>query len=462
MLTIGDGHSSLGRREFLRIGGMTLGGLTLSNILDYQAAASIPSLLRGKSVVFLFMHGGPSQTETFDPKMTAPANVRSQTGEISTSLSGVTFGSSFPRLASMADRLAIVRSFTTGDGNHDIKPVVGRDSFGANLGTVLARVAGPNNTTTGVPSNVALFPRSVDDSTQPGNFAFGNFRATGPLGGAYAPYVPGGGDMLQNDMDLKLPLGRFDDRRQLLRQIDQVHRRLETTDGGNVLPLRQQAYRMLMGSVADAFDLSREDAKTVDRYDTSRLVQPDQISKRWNNHKNYADNAKALGKLMLLARRLCEFGAKFVTVTTNFVWDMHADDNNATMVEGMSYMGPPFDHAVSTFLDDLHQRGLQDNILLVACGEMGRTPKLNERGGRDHWGGLAPLLLAGGGLKMGQVIGKSNADAGVPASEPITIRNLIATIMHTTLDLEQLRLQPGMPKEVSQEITGWTPIRGLH
>src|SRR5207244_4627937 len=126
------------------------------------------------------------------------------------------------------------------------------------------------------------------------------------------------------------------------------------------------------------------------------------------NHQFYADNGKSLGKLLLLARRLCESGCRFITVTTNFVWDMHADVNNAGVAEGMGYMGMPFDHAVSAFLEDVEARGLSDKILLVCCGEMGRTPRINKKGGRDHWGNLAPLLLAGGGLNMGQVIGRSS------------------------------------------------------
>ena len=127
----------------------------------------------------------------------------------------------------------------------------------------------------------------------------------------------------------------------------------------------------MLGGVGDAFDLSREDPKVVARYDTAPLVQPNQIGKQWNNYNNYVDNARTLGKLMLMARRLCERGCGFVTVTTNFVWDMHADVNNATIQEGMRYCGLPFDHAVSTFLEDVEERGLSDDILLVACGEMG-------------------------------------------------------------------------------------------
>src|SRR5207248_10400050 len=130
----------------------------------------------------------------------------------------------------------------------------------------------------------------------------------------------------------------------------------------------------------------------------------------------YADHARTLGRLLLLARRLIEAGCGFVTINTNFVWDMHADVNNAPVEEGMRYVGAPFDHAVSAFIEDLEARGLSERVLLVCCGEMGRTPKVNKAGGRDHWGGLAPLLLHGGGLKMGQVIGQSDRNGGMPAS----------------------------------------------
>ena len=150
-----------------------------------------------------------------------------------------------------------------------------------------------------------------------------------------------------------------------------------------------------------------------------------------------------------------------MTVTTNFVWDMHADQNNATMEEGMRYVGVPFDHAVSAFIQDCEERGLRDDILLVACGEMGRTPRVNKRGGRDHWGGLSPLLLYGGGLPMGQVIGRSTADAGEPATDPVSIRDLVATIVHTQFDVAQLRVMPGLPKSIEGLVANARPIPGL-
>src|SRR5207245_1051026 len=185
---------------FLRAGSLALGGLALPGIWPSLATAAADRLITGKSVIFLFLHGGPSQVETFDPKMSAPQGIRSATGEIATKIPGVTFGSTFPKLAALADKFSVVRSFVPGDGNHDIKPVVGRDTFGANLGSVYARVAGVNHSRTGIPTNVVLFPRSVDPSTQPGTMAFGKFNATGTLGNAYAPFDPSGGGQLQKDM----------------------------------------------------------------------------------------------------------------------------------------------------------------------------------------------------------------------------------------------------------------------
>jgi uncharacterized protein (DUF1501 family) len=218
---------------------------------------------------------------------------------------------------------------------------------------------------------------------------------------------------------------------------------------------------LIEGGLSEAFDLEREDPRLVERYDTAPLVRPDAIDKKWKNYDNYVDNAKSLGKLMLLARRLCERGAKFVTVTTNFVWDMHSDENNAPMIEGMRYMAPPLDRAISAFLDDLASRGLDNDILLVACGEMGRTPRINGKGGRDHWGGLGPLLLAGGGLPRGQVIGRSNLDASGPQSEPVTGKHLLGTIIRTLFDPGLLRLVPNLPREFSQTMAGYDPIPGL-
>ena len=461
MLTIGDNGGRLGRRDFLRIGGLTLGGLSLPNLLT--AAPSPTRAITDKSVIFLFLHGGPSQFETFDPKMSAPVETRSATGEIATALPGVTFASSFPKLAKLAERLAVVRSYVPGDANHDIKPIVCKDGFGGNLGAAYANVVGGNHPETGMPTNLVLFPRAVEASSQAGQMGFGNFLATGPFGNTAAPFVPGGGGSLQKDMQLTLPMDRIEDRRVLLEgdSTASTASPLDVAQRDGVESTRDKAFSMLLRGVGDAFDLSKEDAKVVERYDTAPLVRPENIDKKWKNYNNYVDNAKSLGKLLLLARRLCERGAGFVTVTTNFVWDMHADVNNAPVAEGMRYMGPPLDHALAAFLEDVEARGLSDKILLVCCGEMGRTPRINKNGGRDHWGNLGPLLLAGGGLKMGQVIGQSARNGGEPNGEPVRIKNVISTVMHTLFDVGQLRVQRGVGREILQ-MSEAEPIPGLH
>lgn len=461
MLTFFDRDRACNRRDFLRIGTLGLAGLSLPQML--ARAAEVKRVVKDRSVVFLFMHGGPSQIETFDPKMSAPEGIRSVTGEIHTSVPGVTFGSTFTKLAAMADKFSIVRSYRGGDANHDIKPIVHKDAtLNASLGSLYSRVAGCNNPVTGIPSNVALFPQAVATGVKPPVLNFGNFMSTGLLGSGLAPFVPGGTSTVQQNMQLKVSRDLLDERRQLLARLDQVKRQIDLSGSMDAADkFQQQAFDTILGGVADAFDLSKEDPRTIARYDTDPLVRPDQINKKWNNYNNYCDNARTLGKLMLMSRRLCEAGCGFVTVTTNFVWDMHADVNNAPVGEGMGYMGVPFDHAVSTFIQDVEDRGLSDKILLICTGEMGRTPRVNKNGGRDHWGGLTPLLVYGGGLKMGQVIGQSDKNAGEPASEPYGVSHLVSTIMNALFDVGELRLVRGMPSDVLRVTTTGEPIREL-
>jgi hypothetical protein len=460
MLTFHN-KSRYDRRAFLQIGGLAMGGLTLPGLMAARAAEG-RNPVSDRSVIFLFLHGGPSQFETFDPKMSAPEGVRSTTGEVATKTPGVTFGSSFPKLAALADRVSVVRSYVPGDANHDIKPIVCRDSFGANLGAVYAKVAGINHPRTGMPSNIVLYPRSVDASTGPAQAGFGRFGDVGPFGASCAPFDPSGAGQLKKNMRLNVPMTQLDDRRRLLGELDRV--KWSVSEGRMLEGLdrtREQAFSTILGGVADAFDLSKESQKLVERYDTAPLVRPENIDKKWKNYNHYVDNAKSLGKLLLLARRLCERGAGFVTVTTNFVWDMHADVNNAPCAEGLRYMGAPLDHALSAYLEDVEARGLSEKILLVVCGEMGRTPRVNKGGGRDHWGNLGPLLLAGGGLKMGKVIGQSDRTGGSPATDPVHIKNLIATILGVVFDTGELRITPSVPREIGSTMLGWDAISGL-
>lgn len=446
MLTLFD-RSGCSRRDFLKVSTTALGGAVLPwlGFPSLQAADSV-SLATGRSVVFLFLQGGPSQIETFDPKMTAPGGICSVNGEIGTRLPGVTFGSTMTRLASLADRFSIVRSFQTGDGNHDIKPIVGKATGGANLGAHYARVVGQNRAATGMPTNVLLYPQAAVPESGAAITSFGDLQSPGSLGGGYAPFTPSSQGAMQENLQLRTPLDRLEDRRSLLAGLDQARRQNDQTE--NLDALRRQAFDTLLGGVSEAFDWRKEDPRTIQRYDTAPLVRPDQISRKWNNYEHYVDNSRSLGKLLLLARRLCERGCGFVTVTTSFVWDMHSDVNNAGVEEGMRYMGHPLDYAVSAFLEDVRDRGLSDKILLVVTGEMGRTPRINQNGGRDHWGNLTPLLLSGGGFPMGQVIGQSDRQAAEPQTSPIRIPNLVSTIMHTLVDVPQMRLKPGLPREV--------------
>jgi hypothetical protein len=448
MLTIHDGGRGLSRRRFLTLGTLGLGGLSLSSLLAGRTAASpTPAHVTGKSVIFLFQQGGPSQFETFDPKTDIPDTMRTVTGTVPTSLPGVEFGDTMSQLARVAHKLTIVRSFQTNNGGHNIQPIVSPDTLNANMGSLVSRVLGPTRPQTGMPTNTVLFPQSVSADVAKGQ-GRGDLAATGTLGSVYAPFVVGGGGQLQQNMRLNLPCDRFVDRRELLTQLDRLHRQLESAgEVKSVDELQVQAYEVLLsGGVADALDLSKEDPQTVARYDTSRYARPDGWSKVSRGKKGYyTGHAKSLGKLLLLARRLCEAGCGFVTIHASYegVWDMHADGNNLNMKDGMEAVGRSFDHAVAAFIEDLEARGLQDKILLIATGEMGRTPKINKNGGRDHWARLAPLLLYGGGIRAGQVIGRSNRDGGEPATENLTPKHLISTVLHTAFDVGQLRLMPG-------------------
>ena len=456
--------SYLGRRDFLRVGSLGLGGLSLPDFLRAEEALkSVGGIAKDKTVIFLFMHGGPSQFETFDPKMDAPSNIHSATGEIKTKIPGITFGPTFEKLAKLNDKFSIVRSFTTQSADHDSKPIVSKEfSSGAQIGAHYAKVAGASHPQFGMPRNVWLHPQAVDAGATNPIMKLGKFDVTGPLGPAYAPFQPSGKSDLRRDMQLTIDPDRLSDRRTLLTSLNQFRRTVESGKvTGGLDKFQSQALETLTGGISDAFDITSEEDSVIDRYDTSKLIDVSRISKRWNNHQRYANHVKNLGKLLLLARRLAERGAGFITVSTDFVWDMHADNNNATMTEGMEYVGRPFDHAVSAFIEDVEARGLQEKILLVCCGEMGRSPKINGKGGRDHWSGSAPLLLYGGGLNMGQVVGSSTKDGGEPATDRVTIPNLYATIMETILDVGVVRATPGIPEAVSQVIHGASAIRQL-
>ncbi len=477
MLTILDTQrtpGSLSRRRFLQVGALGASSFTLPNLLDRQAQARERKYIKNKSVVFLFLQGGPPQNEMWDPKMDAPENVRCCTGDVQTDIPGVRFGGTFGRLARMTDQLSIVRSFHSGDGGHNQLPVLsGRHASGAVMGAQYARLAGTNHPVTAMPTHAVLLPEQIQPDlklgTPTGPFRYDyirdNYTRSGEYGGAYRGLLLDGSKGLADSLTLSMPKHRFDDRRALLSRLDFLKRRFDkTSDLDSATASEQQAVNVLLGGIADAFDLSKEDPRTVARYDTSSLFDMREWHKggaRYENKVNQSRITNLLGKQMLLARRLCEAGCGFVTVH-DACWDFHNDGNNPSHAKAMPVLGAQVDHAVATFLEDLQERGLSDDILLVISSEMGRAPGKQKNGGTGHWSRLTPLLVAGGGLKMGRIVGRTDAHGGEATTDLYGPEHLNATIMQTLFDGPEARLVTSQPNELLQTITEARPIRELH
>ncbi len=452
MLTIFDrgcAHTCQGRtrREFLRVGGLALGGLTLADLLAARAAAGDSS--EPKAVVLLFLQGGPTQLETWDPKPDAPQETRTLGGTIPTALPGVRFSEHFPKMAAMAKEFAFVRSFASGNGGHTYQAVTtGGNAAKAAMSAAYANLAGPTHPSTGLPTNVLVLPEAVQDGlVLQNNFETGalpTLTQPGALGPQCEAFSPSGGSKLKQAMSLTLPREQFDDRRKLLADLDGLRRDLDRDPAvAQAGKYQQQAADVITRGVTAAFDLSKEDPKVVERYDTSKLFKLEDAT-RWHDMKRATN---LLGKQMLLARRLVENGVGFVTVS-DCGWDMHANNNSPKNMEGLKWLAPQVDHAVAAFVEDLKQRGLSDRVLLVVTGEMGRTPKLNKNGGRDHYGNVTPLVLAGGGIKTGQVIGKTDATASAPTTKVYKPTNLFSTVMHHLFDLGKLRLRTDVHRDI--------------
>jgi uncharacterized protein (DUF1501 family) len=468
MLTLYSPHDRLNcagvsRRDFIRFGALGLGGWTLGGMLGLksrlQAATGNPDFVRDKSVVLLFLSGGASHIETFDPKMSAPDGVRSVNGEVKTSIPGVTFGATFPQLARLAHRMAIVRSFQHPVGDHEkaIRHVLtggtsgdGKEGNGFSMGSAYARLRGANHPVTGMPTYGLFQSDEVDPQYRNEKKRVELGSAPGPLGVSYSPFDPAGGGQTVKNMLPGVPVERLDDRRELLGALDRMKRNVDASGGFvGYDRFEQQAFQLILGGATKAFDLTGEDRRTVERYDTSSFLV---------GHKKFMRSQ--LGRHLLLARRMCEAGAGFVTIHSAG-WDNHADGNNPGIERGMEMLGRPLDKAVSAFLDDIEARGLADKILLVITGDFGRTPKINARGGRDHWTNLCTLAFAGGGLKMGQVIGQSDRNVAAPLGDPVSTSQLMATLFHALFDVPQLRLRAGIPRELMQIVETGEPIEQL-
>lgn len=437
------------RRNFLRAGFLGLGGLSLPWLLQAKALAAqsgVPDFVRDRAVVLLFLGGGASHIETFNPNGEAAEPYRSVTGEVKTSLPGVSFGATFPELAKRAHRMAIVRSMQHEIVDHEqsISMMLtggtdpdGKRKQGFGMSAAYARVLA-GHTRSGLPNNVVLTHPHRDGQYRKELERVLIGSRSGPLGAMCAPFTPNGQSEFANSIHLQLPVGRYQDRRRLAESLDTFQRKLDSSGSMAALDsYQQQAYEILLsGKIVKLLDLTQEDPRIVERYDTSEMQIGFKIRE-----------PSMLGKQLLMARRLVEAGAGFVTVQSAG-WDMHADGNNPNMEVGMKMLGPTVDKALSAFLDDLEQRGLSERVLTIVTGDFGRTPKLNKGGGRDHWSGLCTLALAGGGLSMGQVIGKAGIKNDIPSSDPITIQHLLGTVLNYLFDIGKLRLAQGMPSEI--------------
>jgi hypothetical protein len=251
-------------------------------------------------------------------------------------------------------------------------------------------------------------------------------------------------------MVLNVPAERLGERCTLLHQLEQLRPGADSATVRERLgEFEHQAVDLLLGGAGRALDLSREDRRVYDRYDTTMFSAGMRIYEPC-----------IIGQQLLMARRLIEVGAGFVTVQSAG-WDMHADANNPGIERGMKMLGRPLDKGLSAFLSDLEQRDLLDKVLVVVTGDFGRTPTINANGGRDHWASLCTLALFGGGLRMGQVIGQCDRQNRAPTSAPILPGNLLSTLMHTLFDVPVLRVTRGVPTQLVRLIEDHRPIAEL-
>jgi uncharacterized protein (DUF1501 family) len=394
----------LSRRNVLNLGVLTGLGLTFTDFLRIQAAQADQKDYASKegpakSVIFIFLPGGIAHQETFDPKPYAPLEYRGPLNSIATSVPGVRFSELLPQTAQIADRLCICPSMTHGEaaherGTHNMftgyrpSPALQYPS----MGSVVAHEFGPRND----------LPPYVLIPNQPNIYA-----GTGYLSSSYAGFSLGA-DPANNGFrvrDLELPGGvdetRFARRRSMIEAVNHYFTSKEEADSLNAVDtFYQRAYSMLSNEKARAaFDLDQEDGGLRDRYGRNQA-----------------------GARMLLARRLVEAGVRFVSMTYGG-WDHH--DN----IEGnMRNQTPPLDQGFAMLIRDLEERGLLDSTLVCLCTEFGRTPKINQTGGRDHWPKVFTTVMAGGGLKKGIVYGSSNSTASEPEDNPLTVEDWATTI----------------------------------
>ena len=414
------GHfcDGLSRRDFLIVGGSMAGGLSLSSLLRAEAQQGIRPT--HKSLINVFLPGGPPHQDMWDLKPEAPAEIRGEFKPIKTNVPGIQICELFPKLAAMMDKFAIVRSIVDARGPHFaeqcMSPRMDRDS--PTLGAWVSRLQGP--ACPEIPPNLSLFYRTSHGP-------WGTPGGGGFLGAPYAPYglvdkyepghpakstrdlAPDAGELVLRDVTLD----RLKGRRGLLKVLDQWRNSV------NASPIKKerdqfvdQAWSILASpKLVEALDTSRESPKLVERYGQGVAKYLD-------------DGAPRITENLLVARRLVEAGARVVSLNISR-WDWHGGN----FTQGRSEF-PLLDNAVSALVQDLHDRGLDKDVSVVVWGEFGRTPTINASAGRDHWPRVNSALLACGGMKTGQVIGATDKQAGEVIDRPVTFGDIHATLLH--------------------------------
>ncbi len=395
------------RRNFLKIGGLGLGGLSLPELFRAEAASAIRR--SHKSVIMIYLPGGPPHQDTFDLKLDAPSEIRGEFKPIRTNVSGIEICEHLPLMAKMADKIAFIRSMVGAEDNHyDYQCLTGRlkrtepPGGWPSIGSVVSKLQGATHPA--VPPFVGLEPVMQHRP----------YNSSGPgfLGMPHRSFRPAGqgqADMVLNGVSLD----RLNDRKTLLASLDRFRR---DVDGSGAMEgmdaFNQQAFGVLTSSkLLEALDLGREDKKIVELYGKG-------------DPKPHGDAAPMLTEQFLMARRLVEAGARFVTVAFGF-WDYHGKNFDNARKDL-----PLLDRGVTALVQDLHNRGLDKDVSVIVWGEFGRTPTINKDGGRDHWPRVSCALLAGGGMKTGQVIGATDRLGGEASERPVHFQEVFATLYH--------------------------------
>ncbi len=411
-LSLQSAGQGVARRTFLKVGGLALGGLSLPQLLRAETQSGITN--SHKAVIMVFLSGGPPHQDMVDLKMDAPADIRGEFKPIRTNVPGLDICEHLPRLAGMMDQFAVIRSLVGSEGQHSaFQCVTGRtqqNQPGAgwpSFGSMVAKVQGP--VTPAVSPFVGLSPKMTTAT-------WANAGQPGFLGQAYGPFKPNA-DGMANMVLQGMTVDRLGERKTLLRSFDSLRR--EADANGNLEAADEstrQALQILTSSrLADALDLEKEDPRLRDRYGRGSSAPA-----------GYGDAGPLLNDYFLAARRLVEAGARVVTLAYGR-WDWHGKPHGTTFENARQHL-PMLDRGLSTLIEDLRERGLDKDVSVVVWGEFGRTPKINKEGGRDHWPQVACALLAGGGMKTGQVIGSTDRLGDHAKDRPVHFQEVFATL----------------------------------